>query len=267
VAGIAAPGIQSLLVVEETGGAHLSPDPSPVLGRGAKTGGIAGRLRRRRNPSLPCLPHPRPLRSSSPPQHRGGAGGEVRSPPFPQQPTGSESPGLHKKRSLNGDLLSTEHPYSVQPRGSRPRRGWARGVVEILCARSVPCRCVVHERGVGVGECKGGGTGGRHWPPDARPPCRRCARAALALAVSEKGIPGTPQAGARGQRYPEPFTPRELEPPAGARPHRAPSCTPLNTPTKSDPRLKTRRGPCGYRRRSGAHRRSPVRCSRPWRRR
>jgi hypothetical protein len=78
-----------------------------------------------------------------------------------------------------------EHRTSLQlpaPRVPSPQ-GMGKGRAEIRVYLLVPSGCVVHQRGAGVGECKGGGTGGRHWPPGARPSCRRCARVALALAV------------------------------------------------------------------------------------
>jgi hypothetical protein len=65
---------------------------------------------------------------------------------------------------------STELPYSSQPRGSRPRRGWARGAAEILdvCEPSrLDASCT--SGGSGWGNARGAGRGAGTGPPAPAP--------------------------------------------------------------------------------------------------
>ncbi len=140
--------------VRKRGGAIcLTPQPPLLYGEGEPQRG-----------QTTGIPRLSPFSSPSP-YRRGGRGGEANRhapttptpakcrPPQPPDPTPHPSP------------LSTELPYSVQPRGSRPRRGWARGGAEILSSPPRPARM----RRAPAGGRGGGMQGGRDGGPALAP--------------------------------------------------------------------------------------------------
>jgi hypothetical protein len=122
----------------------------------------------RRAPSRPRSPAAGVRQACSDPRDRGRQEGD---PARSRHEENERSRGSFPHRSPP----STELPYSLQPRGSRPRRGWARGGAEIL---STPprlawmCRARAGGRGGGMQGGRDGGPALAHRRPPLLPPVR-----------------------------------------------------------------------------------------------